>query len=292
VIRAFALGLAVLVAAGPWAALAQERVRVVTTSADLKSLVEAVGGDRVEVDSLAMPEQDPHSIELKPGQFARLRAAALLVRIGLDHEPWLARALLAVQLPVLDASKNIKLLQTATPRLRAELTVHVHAYGNTHYWLNPDNARPITAAILAALVELRSADKQIFEANRAAFLSRLDDKIAEWERALNPYRGTKVVVVHDSWAYFAERFGLQIVAAVEPNPGIPPSPAELAALFKRMRESGVNVLIAEPSANPALIRQIAEKGGARAVTLSTSAFDYVALFDENVKRLSAALKAE
>ena len=228
-IRAFALGLAVVVAAGPWAVVAQERMRVVTTSADLKSLVEAVGGDRVEVDSLAAPEQDPHSIELKPGQLARLRAAALLVRIGLDHEPWLARALLAVKLPVLDVSKDVKLLQTATPRLRTERTVHVHAYGNTHYWLNPDNARPITAAILAALVELRPADKQIFEANRAAFLSRLDDKIAEWERALNPYRGTKVVVVHDSWAYFAERFGLQIVAAVEPNPGIPPSPAELAA---------------------------------------------------------------
>jgi ABC-type Zn uptake system ZnuABC Zn-binding protein ZnuA len=290
VIRALALGFAVLVAAGPFAA-AQERPRVVTTSADLKALVEAVGGDRIEVESLAVPEQDPHSIEIKPGQLARLRAAALLVRIGLDHEPWLARALTAVKVPVLDASKDVKLLQTATPRLRAERAVHVHAYGNTHYWLNPDNARPITAAILAALTELRPADGQIFEANRAAFLSRLDGKIAEWEKALAPHRGTKLVVVHDSWVYFAERFGLQIVAAVEPNPGIPPSPAELAALFQRMRESGVNVLIAEPSANPALVRQIVEKAGAKAVTLSTSAFDYVALFDENVKRLSAALKA-
>lgn len=291
-IRAFALGLAVLIAAGPHAALAQQKARVVTTSADLKSLVEAVGGDLVEAESLAAPEQDPHSIELKPGQLARLREAVVLVRIGLDHEPWLARALGGLKLPVLDASKDVKLLQTATPRLRAERTTHVHAYGNTHYWLNPDNARPITAAILARLVELRPADKEIFEANRAAFLSRLDGKIAEWEKALMPYRGARVVVVHDSWAYFAERFGLQIVAAVEPNPGIPPSPAELAALFKRMRESGVRVLLAEASANPALIRQIVERAGARAVTLSTSGFDYVALFDENVTRLSAALKAE
>ena len=291
-IRAFALGLAALVAAGPCAALAQEKARIVTTSADLKSLVEMVGGDRVEVDSLVAPEQDPHSIELKPGQLARLREAALLVRIGLDHEPWLARALGGSRLPVLDASKDVKLLQTATPRLRAERAVHVHAYGNTHYWLNPDNARPITAAILGELVQLRPADRQVFEVNRAAFLSRLDGKIAEWERTLEPYRGAKVIVVHDSWAYFAERFRFQIVAAAEPNPGIPPSPAELAELFKRMRESGVHVLIAEPSANPALVRLIADKGAARAVTLSASGFDYVALFDENVKRLSAALKAE
>jgi ABC-type Zn uptake system ZnuABC Zn-binding protein ZnuA len=292
VIRAVALGLAVLVAAGPCTVRAQQKTRIVTTSADLKSLVDAVGGDRVEAESLAVPEQDPHSIELRPGQLARLRQAALLVRIGLDHEPWLARALGGLKLPVLDASKDIKLLQTATPRLRAERAAHVHAYGNTHYWLDPDNARPITAAILASLAELRPADRAVFEANRAAFLSRLDGRIAEWDKALAPHRGARVVVVHDSWAYFAERFGLQAIAAVEPSPGIPPSPAELATLFKRMRESGVRVLIAEPSANPALVRQIVEKAGARAVTLSPSGFDYIALFDENVKRLSAALKAE
>jgi ABC-type Zn uptake system ZnuABC Zn-binding protein ZnuA len=98
--------------------------------------------------------------------------------------------------------------------------------------------------------------------------------------------------MHESWAYFAERFGLQVVAAVEPNPGIPPSPAELAALFKRMRDSAVRILIAEPSANPALVHQIVEKTGARAVTLLPSGFDYIALFEENVKRLSAALNAK
>ena len=68
----------------------QEPLRVVTTSADLKSLTSAVGGTRVVVESLAAPEQDPHTIELKPAQLARVRNAALLVRVGLDHEPWMA----------------------------------------------------------------------------------------------------------------------------------------------------------------------------------------------------------
>ncbi len=290
-IRILALALAVLAAAAPEAVLAQERIRIVTTSADLKSLAGAVGGDRVEVESLAAPEQDPHSVELKPAQLARLRRAELIIRIGLDHEPWLARLGL-LKVPVLDASQSVRLLQTETPRLRAERRAHVHAYGNTHYWLDPHNARPITAAILDVLVTLRPAEKAAFTANREAFLSHLDEKIPEWEKILHPYRGLRIVVVHDSWAYFAERFGFQIVAAAEPNPGIPPSPAELAELFKRMRESGVHVLIAEPSSNPALVRLIADKGAATAVTLSASGFDYIALFDENVKRLSAALKVE
>jgi ABC-type Zn uptake system ZnuABC Zn-binding protein ZnuA len=291
-IRVFIMAFAALVAAAPDTALAQEKIRVVTTSTDLKSLAQAVGGDRVEVESLAAAEQDPHSVELKPAQLARLRRADVLVRIGLDHEPWLTRVVLTSKTPVVDVSKSIRLLQTETPRLRVERKAHVHAFGNTHYWLDPHNARPITASILAALAALRPAEKAAFEANRDVFLAHLDTKIAEWEAALRPYRGTKVVVVHDSWAYFAERFGLQIVAAAEPHPGIPPSPAELAALFTRMREGGVRILIADPHANAALVRQIAEKSGAQPVTLSPSGTDYLALFDDNVKRLAATLKAD
>ena len=280
---------AAFIAATLHMALADERLPVVTTTADLKSLVEAVGGDRVEVESLSAPEQDPHSVEVKPGQLARLRRAKLLVRIGLDHEPWLAR-LSAPQIEVVDASKSVRLLQTEIPRLRVERRAHVHSFGNTHYWLDPYNARAITASVLAALVKLRPMDKAVFEANREAFVSRLDQRIKDWEAVLVPYRGTKIVVVHDSWVYFADRFGLQIVAAAEPHPGVPPSPAELAELFRRMRDARVPVIIADPYVNPALIRQVEEKSGAKAVRLLPSGYDYIELFEENVKRLSAALK--
>jgi ABC-type Zn uptake system ZnuABC Zn-binding protein ZnuA len=268
-----------------------ERLLVITTSPDLKSLVEAVGGDRVEVESISQPEQDPHAIELKPAQLLRARQAAMLVKVGLDHEPWLAR-LPAVSAPVVDASKTVPLLQTETPRLRAERKAHTHAYGNTHYWLDPKNARPITASILAGLASLSPADRATFEARREAFLSRLEERLAAWEATLAPWRGARIVVVHDSWSYFAERFGLKIVAAAEPNPGVPPSPRELAALLDRLRGSDVRVLIADPHSDPSLVRQIADKGGIKAVTLLPSGRDYVGLFEENVQRLAQALKSE
>lgn len=208
--------------------------------------------------------------------------------MGLDHEPWLAR--LKTNAPVLDASKGLRLLQTETPRLRVERKAHVHAFGNTHYWLDPENARPITASILESLSKLRPAEASHFEANRESFLRKLDAKTRQWSETLAPHRGAKLVVMHDSWAYFAHRFGLSIVAAAEPVPGVPPSAAELAALFKRMREAGVSVLIADPHSNPAVVRQIVEKTGAKALTLMHSGPDYLALFDANVERLAAALK--
>ena len=229
-------------------------------------------------------------LELKPAQLARARSAALLIRVGLDHEPWLAKLQLPESVVVVDASRGVRLIQTQTPRLRVERRAHVHAFGNTHYWLDPANAVPITAAIRDALAKLSPQDAKFFDTNRTAFIDALTKKIEDWKKVLAPFRGAKIVVVHDSWSYFAEYFGLQIVAAAEPHPGVPPSPAELAALFQRMRESGVKILIADPHSNPSLVRQIATKGGAHAVTLSPSGHDYIRLFDDNVTRLVEALK--
>ncbi len=281
------------------------RLPVVTTSTDLKALVEAVGGDRVQVEALAPPLADPHAVDVTPGQLAKLKAAALLVRVGLDHEPWLARALRSVNDPRfvrgsphdLDASKGIRLLQAETPRLRADRGVHLHGFGNTHYWLDPENARPMTGAILEALRRLAPADGAAFEANRRRFLADLETRLHRWTQAMAPYRGTRVVVVHESWPYFAERFGLKIVAALEPTPGVPPSPSYLAKLTQQMRAAGIRVLIAEPSSSASLVNEVVARSGARVVTLIPSVGgdpevrDYLALFDLNIKRLTGAIAA-
>lgn len=278
---------------------------VVTTTTDLKALVEAVGGDRVRVTSLAPALHDPHSVEVKPGALAELRGALLLVRIGLDHEPWLARPLRAVGdarlLPGgaadLDLSRGVALLETEIPRVRAEGGVHVHGFGNPHYWLDPENARPMTERIQAALAALAPTDAAAFAANRARFVQTLDAGLARWRSALAPYAGTRVVVAHESWPYFARRFGLVVVAALEPTPGVPPSAAYLATLTGRMKAAGVRVIIAEPSTNTSLLSQVAARADARAVTLIPSvggdpaARDYPALFDVDVARLAAALAA-
>jgi ABC-type Zn uptake system ZnuABC Zn-binding protein ZnuA len=276
---------------------------VVTSSTDLRALVEAVGGDRVRVESLAPPLADPHAVAIKPGLLQKLRGASLLVRIGLDHEPWLDQLLRSLDdrrfvrgsPHYLDTSRGIALLQAETPRVKGERGVHVHGFGNTHYWLDPENARPITAGILEALARLAPADRARFEANRTRFAAELTARIVRWEQAMAPHRGAKVVVVHETWPYFAWRFGLTVVAAVEPTPGVPPSPSALAALTQRMRESGIKLLIAEPYSHMAVVNQVAARSGARVVTLIPSvggdpeARDYFALFELNIRRLVDAL---
>jgi ABC-type Zn uptake system ZnuABC Zn-binding protein ZnuA len=300
-LRAFGL---VLAAAAPaWAAAAPDVIAVVTTSTDLKALVAAVGGERVAVESLAPPLHDPHAVEITPGQLARLRSAALLVRIGRDHELWLARVRAVVNDPRfapdgpgdLDLSRGIDVLQSETPRVRSDRGVHVHGFGNPHYWLDPENARPMTQAIADALARLGPSERETFARNRTRLLERLDADLARWTATLAPYRGTRVVAYHDSWPYFARRFGLIVVATIEPAPGVPPSAASLAELTARMKEAGVKLVIAEPSSNASIASQVAARSGARLVTLVPSvggdpeARDYPGLFEVNVRRLTRAL---
>ena len=297
-LRALAL---VLFAAAP--AQGEGVLDVVATSTDLKALVEAVGGDRVTVESLAPALHEPHAVDVKPGQLARLKSAALLVRVGLDHEPWLARVRATVNDPRfapggaadLDVSRGIELLQAETARVRSDQGVHVHGFGNPHYWLDPANARPMTQTILDGLARLAPDAREVFARNRARFLEALEAGLARWTAALARYRGARVVVFHDSWPYFAQRFGVVIAGTVEPIPGVPPSPASLASLTTSMREAGVRVLIVEPSSNRSVANWIAASTGAPIVTLVPSvggepeAGNYVKLFDVNARRLAEAL---
>lgn len=270
---------------------------VAATTTDLRDLVANVGGDRVSVESLTEPRADPHASEIHPRQLARLRAAQVLVRIGLDHESWLPRALRAAGAAPrdLDVSRGIALLDTETARLRADRRPHVHAFGNTHYWLDPENARPITALIVDALAAVEPAGRAVFVANRERFLRDLDARLARWRAALRPYAGTRVVVAHDTWPYFARRFDLTVVATVEEQPGVPPSPRHLGGLIAQMKASGVRAILAEPGAATAVLARVAAETGARVITLVPSvgadpgATDYLALFDVNVRRLTDAL---
>ena len=270
---------------------------VAATTTDLRDLVSAVGGDRVRVESLTEPRGDPHAREIHPRQLALLKQADLLVRIGLDHEPWLARALRAARATPrdVDCSRVVTLLDSETPRLRADRRPHAHAFGNTHYWLDPENARPITALIVEALGDAAPADRAVFTANRSRFLGDLDARLARWRAALRPHAGTRVVVAHDTWPYFARRFDLTVVATVEEQPGIPPSPRYLGELIGRMKASGVRTILAEPGAPAAVLARVAAEAGARVITLAPSvgadpeATDYLTLFDVNVRRLAVGL---
>jgi len=283
------------------AALAQDRVQVVTTTTDLRSLTEAVGGDRVAAVSLVPPNLDAEEYQPKPQDVLRLKQARLLVRVGLDYDLWLDRLLAQVGRPdisrggpaYVDASFAIAVLELRGMSIGPG-DGHAHGSGNPHYWLDPKNAETITANIVEALARIDPANAKTYEANRQAFLTRLNAKLTEWESKLGALKAMPIIAYHNSWPYFARRFRLDIIGFIETKPGVPPSPSHLAEIVRDMRARGARIVLRELHEPERDVAFVASRAGAQVVTLAASvgalpgADDYISLFDVNVAALTKA----
>ena len=279
------------------------KIRVVTTSTDLKALVKAVGGEDVEVVSLTKGYQDLHNVTIKPSHIRKLFRADLFVRVGLDLDFWADRLLdnsrnpqIALGAPgYVDASRGVPLLEVPTaPVSRAAGDIHI--FGNPHYWLDPENAKTITRNILAGLERVAPEQSGTFRKNRKQFLADLDNAMNTWRKRIEPYRGTKVVTYHRTWSYFARRFGLDVVGYVEPKPGVPPSAAHLRGLIERMKDDNVRLIILPPYFGRKMAQFLAQEGGAKVLVFPPSVEGvsdirtYFDLFDYIVKSLVEAIQ--
>src|SRR3979409_2339045 len=149
---------------------AESKLQIMTATTDLASLAQEVGGDKVDVESIAKGYQDPHFVEAKPSFLLKLRKADLLIVVGLELEiGWLPPLItqssnpnIQVSAPgYLDASRFAKILEIPTGQVtRAE--GDVHPLGNPHYWLDPDNGLRIAKGIQTKLGEMRPNDAAYF----------------------------------------------------------------------------------------------------------------------------------
>jgi zinc/manganese transport system substrate-binding protein len=284
---------------------ASAALRVVATTQDLEALVKEVGGDKVETESLAKGYQDPHFVEAKPSFILRLNRADLLVVVGRELEiGWLPALINQARnakiqpggAGYLDASLTAKILDVPTGAItRAE--GDVHPQGNPHYWLDPGNGRRIAKAVQDRLSQLDPANAAVFAQREADFERRLGEAEQRWKAAMAPYKSLKVVTYHRSWPNFADAFGLDVVGYVEPKPGIPPSPAHSLDLIQQMKRDNVKLIVIEPYFDPKTPNSIGSQTGAQVVTLAPSVggekevTDYFKLFDYDIAKLTAAIKA-
>jgi ABC-type Zn uptake system ZnuABC Zn-binding protein ZnuA len=296
----FALACAMLVAP-----VQAKKLNVVTSTTDLATLAQEVGGDRITVDAIAKGYQDPHFVEAKPSFLLKLRNADLLVSVGLQLEMgWLPPLITQSGNPriqpgargYLEAAQFAQVLDIPTgPVTRAE--GDVHPMGNPHLWLDPDNGRRIAQGIANKLAEMQPGDAAYFRERLQDFEQRLTAAQKRWEEQMRPFRGRKVVTYHRSWPNFAKYFGLEVVGYVEPRPGIPPGPRHTLELIHLMKRDQVKVLIVEPYFDLKTPDSVARETGAKLVVLLPSVggekgvTDYFKLFDYDVALLASAFAA-
>lgn len=250
------------------------KIRVVATLTDLADLTRNIGGELVDVHSLATGIEDTHGVPMKPSFVPLLNRADLVVLVGFDCEHAFLPALLeACKNPKIqpghpgyvDCAKDIRPVDV--PKSTDHSEGDVHPYGNPHYMLDPVLAESAVKSICAALINVAPEHEADFVKNREVYLAKLDAKIAEWQAALAPFKGTKFVSYHEHWPYFAERFGLKYFGTIELKPGIDPTSRHIEELVSSMKAEHVPIVVREPQFPEKVPALIAKQTGATLIKL-------------------------
>jgi len=299
--RLFIAALAGVLAA-PTTAHAQ-KLRVVTSTTDLRDIAQAIGGNRVTVTNIAAGYQDPHFVDAKPSFVLQLRKADGFAYVGLDLEiGWMST--------LLDGARNRRItmgnpgnidVSSVIPVLDVRATADrsqgdVHPRGNPHYWLHPENGKRIANLFRDRFTQLDPPGASTYAAGAARFTARVDSTTRALAPQLAIIRGKPVVGWHTSWRYFQEFTGMNLVGFVEPKPGVPPSPSHLAGLIQQMKRTGAKVIIMEPFYDRKIADFVARNAGAKVLILPPSVDgikgvdSYLKLIDYDVRQLAAALR--
>ena len=161
--------------------------------------------------------------------------------------------------------------------------------------LDPVAAKTVAATIAKAFCAVDGPHCEHYQAGLKRFQETIDTKLAAWQAALLPMRGTKVVTYHKDFDYFFDRFGFEVVGTLEPKPGIPPSPTHLTELVPQMKAAHVPLIVIEPFRERSNPDFVAENTGAHVLALPAmpdgkDTPDYPSLIDHDVQQLVAALR--
>jgi len=282
---------------------AAKPLRIITTTPELADLTRRIGGERVQVESLARGTEDIHNVPQRPSFVPKLNRADAVVLVGMELEHTFLPALTEVaQNPkilkgregYIDCSDGLQPLQIPTTLTRAE--GELHPYGNPHYVMDPRKGALIADNITKGLSKIDPQNRALYETHRDAFKKELETRLQAWQALASPLKGTKIVTHHKDMVYLSDFLGLDERGTVELKPGIPPTPSHLQQLIQRMKAEAVTILVREIQYSEKTADWIASQTGARVAVITTmgGAFedtrDYFGFIDRNIRAILEAAK--
>jgi zinc transport system substrate-binding protein len=234
-------------------------------------------------------DESAHTFQPTPQTATKLKVATIIFKIGNGLDDW-SNSLkegLAKDGLVLSVSEGINL------RVNPDKSI------DPHYWLSIPNAMIITKNIAKQLIALDPANKDYYQSNETVYLKKLQAADTEIKEQLQSLPQNKIVTFHDAWYYFAEQYGLKIVATYEENIETDPSPEYLARFIQSVRKNNIHTIFYEPQFSSLSIKKIAthenlvsdilhpmESGG------DTTSDSYIATMKENATKIYQALETQ
>lgn len=278
-------------------------LEVFTCEPEWAALVEELAGDDVRVTVATTAFQDPHMLQARPSLIAGARAADLLVCTGADLEVgWLPLLLRRSGNPGIQPGNSGYFLAADHVR-RIEIPASVdrsqgdvHPQGNPHIHLHPRNIERVAEALADRLAQLDPANAASYRANADDFLERWNEARDRWEERAEALAGLRLVSHHRSFSYLADWLDLDIVATLEPKPGIPASGAHLARLLEQLTPAPPAGIIRAPFENERPAHWLSDRLNIPVIEMAftvggnEAANDLFGLYDHTLSTLEAYLE--
>jgi ABC-type Zn uptake system ZnuABC Zn-binding protein ZnuA len=302
------IGLAIVYGALSWlAALAyveaaqNQRLKILTTVAPLTNIVKNVGGPHVEVHGLIPGGMDSHTFEPTPSDVKHIAEADLIVLNGLHLEVPTEKLALANKKP------NAPILKLGDQTIAPDDYVFDRSFPkagghpNPHLWMNPLYAARYAELVRDALIELDPANTAHYRDRAKQYTARLHalDRAIANAAATIPPQHRKLLTYHDSFAYFAPRYGFAVIGAIEPANLSEPSPRDVASVIRQLKEERVPAIFGSEVFPSKVLDQIAQEAGVQFVATlrdddlpgapGEPEYSYIGMMLENVRTMVTAL---
>lgn len=249
-------------------------IHVVTSTPDLKDMVESICGDDVKVRTMMKGTENHHAVPLKPSFLVMPSRCDVLVVNGLDYEhAFLPGALMSINNAKIqrgapnyvDTSRYIKPAE-APARLDPSLG-DLHALGSPHTHIDPGNGILMCKAIFEGMSRIYPDRAAGWKPRYVAYVKRVYAKMKELQRLAEATRGLEVVFYHPGWKYLTDRMGWELTGYVEARAGIPPTPKQVQSLVDRMKGSGCRLMAIEMCYSTSIPDYVASQVGAKVIKI-------------------------
>lgn len=230
--------------------------KYVTTIHPFQKILQAVVGSRGEVHAILPPGASPHTYQLRPSNVREIEKAGALFYGSPHLDEWV----LKFQNP--NRIELLKLVpaqfQLALPFLKQEHTVI-----DPHFWTDPLTVKALIPELTRELSRIDPAGADIFQKNAQQFERQLDSLHLRLARQLAGVRGKRVMLSHPFFAYFFQRYGIELIDVIEKIPGKEPTPRQTSRLINKARQEKITAIFDHSQIPDLAAKLVAEASGVK-----------------------------
>ncbi len=244
-----------------------DKLKVSVSFNAMKELTEAVGKDKVEIQTIIPDGMEPHDFEPKAQDMVALGAAQVFVYSGLGMEAWAEEAISAAgneKLITVEASKGADAITNTEPE-----EIEEHGQYDPHIWLSIKGAELAVNNIKDGLIQADPANKAFYEQNSEDLIAKLETLYKEYNEKFQGAENKSFVTGHAAFGYLCREFGLVQNSVEDVFAEGEPSAQQLAELVEYCKENNITTIFAEEMASPEVSETLAKEVDAEVKTIYT-----------------------